>query len=152
MHVGVLFLNQLERAPPQAKTVLKAGAFSIRRTGKNFSRSAIDLTLEQTVNRNAVSPMRGIVGFYHSVNAIRRGCITSTQRGMAVTELRSMTGLESVEHPASQPRPSKMEKDSTLLKVVTESCDPFLEPTASSACLLNVATGKAASAAFNQRS
>lgn len=148
---GVLFLNQLERAPPQAKTVLKAGAFSMRRTGKNFSRSAIDLTLEQTVNRDAASPMRGIVGFHHSVNAIRRWCITSTQRGMAVTELRSMTDLEIDEQPASQLWPRRIEKDSTqrntLLKVVTESCDPFSVPATSSACLLNVATGKAASAA-----
>ena len=50
----------------------------------SFSRSAIDLALEQTVNRDATSPMRGIVGFHYSHNAIRRWCITSTKRGMYV--------------------------------------------------------------------
>ena len=147
---GVLFLNQLESAAPQAKMVLKAGSFSIRRTGKNFSRSAIDLTLEQTVNRDAASPMKGIVGFHHSINAIRRWCITSTQRGMAVMELHSMTGLEIHKQSTSQLRPSRIDKNSaqrdTLFKLVTESCDPFSSPASISACLLNIATGKTASA------
>lgn len=50
---GVLFLNQLMKAAPQSRMVLQSGAFSIRRTGKNCARSAIDLSLEQTVNRDA---------------------------------------------------------------------------------------------------
>ena len=99
---GVLFLNKLETATPQSLSVLKAGGFSIRRTAKHYSRSAIDLTLEQTVNRDAASPMKGIVGFHGSQNAIRRWCITSTQRGMSVTELRNMTGLDTVEQPSNQ--------------------------------------------------
>lgn len=96
------FLNQLEKASPESRKVLQTGAFSIRRTNKSYSRSAIDLTLEQTVNRDAASPMRGIVGFHYSHDAIRRWCITSKQRRMSVTELRSMTGLEIDEQPASQ--------------------------------------------------
>ena len=146
---GVLFLNKLETASPQSLSVLQAGAFSIRRTEKHYSRSAIDLTLEQTVNRDAASPMRGIVGFHHSQNAIRRWCITSTQRGMSVTELRNMTGLETVEQPTTQLRQNRVQKDSqhrdVLLKAVTEMCDPFAASTSTSACLLNIATGKAAS-------
>ena len=38
--------------------------------GKEFLRSAIDLALEQTVNRDAASPMRGIVGFYYSYKMV----------------------------------------------------------------------------------
>jgi len=34
--------------------------FSIRRTDKNFSRSAIDITLEQTTNADAASRNTGI--------------------------------------------------------------------------------------------
>lgn len=82
---GVLFLDQLRKAAPQCRHILQSGAFSVRRTGKNFARTAIDLTLEQTVNRDAASPMKGIVGFHSSHNAIRRWCITSSQRGMSVT-------------------------------------------------------------------
>ena len=147
---GVLFLNQLEKAAPESLMVLKTGAFSIRRTAKNYARTAIDLSLEQTVNRDAASPMRGIVGFHNSDNAIRRWCFTSTQRGMSVTELRNRTELEMEEHPAAQLRPSRIQKDccqvETLLNAVTESCDPFSAPASTAGCLLNIATGKAAAA------
>ena len=98
----VLFLNQLAKEAPQSQTVLKSAASSIRCTERSFSRSAIDLALERTVNRDAASPMRGIVGFHSSHNAIRRWCITSTQRGMSVTELRRLAGLETIEQPAMQ--------------------------------------------------
>jgi len=132
----------------ESKRILQAGAFSIRRTNKQYSRSAIDLTLEQTVNRDAASPMRGIVGFHYSHNAIRRWCITSTQRGMAVTELRNMTGLETEEQPAAQLRASRINKDShqrdVLFNTVTESCDPFSTQVSNCPSLLNLATGKAA--------
>ncbi|KAJ8031889.1 hypothetical protein HOLleu_25241 [Holothuria leucospilota] len=146
---GVLFLNQLMKAAPPSIMALQSGGFSIRRTRKNFARSAIDLTLEQTVNRDAASPMRGIVGFHYSHNAIRRWCITSTQRGMSVTELRSLTGMETQEQPATQLRASRIEKDSrqkdVLINEITQSCDPFSSPATMSSGLLNIATGKAAS-------
>ncbi|KAK6175851.1 hypothetical protein SNE40_014231 [Patella caerulea] len=68
---------------------------------------------------------------------------------MAVTELRSMTGLETMEQPASQLRKSRIEKDSkqrdALLNAITESCDPFSPQKSKSKCLLNIATGRAAS-------
>ena len=94
---GVLFLHNYEKAAPEAKRLLEADAFSVRRTKRHFARNAVDLTLEQTVNKDAASPMRGIVGLHQFNNAIRRWCITSTQRGMAVSELRAMTGLETSE-------------------------------------------------------
>ena len=60
-----------------------------------------------------------------------------------------MVGLEAVEQPATQLRASRIEKDSRqrdlLINAITESCDPFSLPASTSACLLNIATGKAAS-------
>ena len=127
MHVGVSCFSMKEA--PQSQAVLQSGAFSIRCTEGSFSRSAIDLVLEQTVNRDAASPVRGIIGFHYSHNAIRRWCITSTQRGMSVTELRRLVGLETIEQPAIQLQVSRIEKDccqrDALFNAVTESCDPF---------------------------
>ena len=88
---SVLFLNQLAKEAPQSQAVLQSGAFSIRCTEMNFSRSPIDLVLEQTA---AASPVRDIIGFHYSPNAIRIWCITSSQRGMSVTELRRLAGFE----------------------------------------------------------
>lgn len=52
---GTLFMQKLRNADERFIEVLEKGAFSILRTQKHFSRSAIDLSLEQTVNRDAVS-------------------------------------------------------------------------------------------------
>ena len=121
---GVLFLNQLAKEAPQSQAVLQSGTFSIRWTERSFSRSAIDLALEQTLNRDAASPVRGIIGFHHSHNAIRKWCITSTQRGMSVTELRRLAGVETIEQPAMQLRVSRIGKDGrqrdALFNAVTE--------------------------------
>ena len=106
---------------------------------RSFSRLAIDLALEQTVNRDASLPMRGIVGFHYSLNAIRRWCITSTQSGMSATGLRRLAGLETIEHPAMQLRVSIIEKDSHQRDAL------FSSPASSSAFPLNIATGRAAS-------
>ena len=40
---------------PKAREILEAGAMSIRRTKKLYASSAIDLCLEQTVNKYAAS-------------------------------------------------------------------------------------------------
>lgn len=62
--------------------------------------------------------MRGIVGFHYSGNTVWRWCVTSTQRGMAVTELRTMAGLEAPEQPAAQVRTSRIEKDSKQRDII----------------------------------
>ena len=53
---GSLFLHKLQQMNPKAREILEAGAMSIRRTKKLYARSAIDLCLEQTVNKYAASP------------------------------------------------------------------------------------------------
>ena len=55
---------------PIAHAILEAGAMSIRRTKKSYSRCAVDLSLEQTVNRDAASPMSGISAFRNSESAV----------------------------------------------------------------------------------
>ena len=103
------------------------------------------------VNRDAASPMRGIIGFQNSENAARRWCITSTERGMAVTELRQPTGLRIEDIPATQLRPNRIRKDNehinALMETLTEACDPFSAPASTTDNLLNLASGKATATA-----
>ena len=68
---GTLFLHKLREMKPEAYKTLEAGAMSIRRTSKQYSRSAIDLTLEQTVNRDAACPMKGMTAIRNSESAFR---------------------------------------------------------------------------------
>ena len=96
---------------PRAREILKAGAMFIRRTKKSYARSAVDMTLEQTVNKNAASPMRGITAFRDSEDACRRWSITLTQRSMALSELNELVGLQSGEGPEKQLTKSRIRRD-----------------------------------------
>jgi hypothetical protein len=144
---GTLFLEKLQNSDPKLLEVLESGAFSIRRTRKDYSRSAVDLSLEQTVNRDAASQMKGIVAFRNSENAMRRWSLNLTQRAMAVTELRTFAGLEVGENATAQCRPYRIRKDnnqmSALSKTIDEFCNPFREDAPTT--LVNIATGQAAS-------
>ena len=46
--------------------------FSIHRTEKSFSGSAIDLTLEQTINADAANQKKGITSIINSIGARQR--------------------------------------------------------------------------------
>ena len=48
---GSLFLYKLTPMDLRAREIFEAGAMSIRRTKKSYARSAVDMTLEQTVNK-----------------------------------------------------------------------------------------------------
>ena len=144
---GTLFLQRLTTSDPKIREILNKGAFSIRRTQKNYSRSAVDLSLEQTVNRDATSKMKGNVAFRNSENAMQRWSVTMTQRAMAVTELRSFVGLELGENTTAQCRPSRIKRDNIHMTVLRNKIDEFCNPFADDAptILVNIATGQAAS-------
>ena len=129
-----------------AREILDAGAFSIRRTNKSFARCAIDLALEQTVNRDAASPMRGISAFRNSVNAFRRWSVTLTQRGMALSELRKLVGLQAGEEPANQMRKCRITRDNADKDALTNALNSTYNPFASDSPteLVNISSGKAA--------
>lgn len=52
------------------------------------------MCLEQTVNKNASSPLKGIVDFRNSASTVRRWSSTTTQRGLAVAELKRVKDVE----------------------------------------------------------
>ena len=126
---GSLFLDKLKNLPPSCRESLRMGAFSIRRTSKDFSRSSVDLTLEQTINRDASSCLRGIVAFRNSESAVKRWAVTTAQRGMIVSDLKSFVGLESIEQPATQARKWRIRKDNadsnSVKEAIQQSCNPF---------------------------
>ena len=145
---GVLFMNMLQRAPAECLELLRRGAFSIRRTSADFARSGIDIVLEQTVNRDSASRMKGLVYFHHYHDAILRWYRSSNQRGMAVTELRRMTELEVIEQPHVQLSKHRIQKDNAhfelLGSAIARHCNPFSDDVTSVAGLINLSTGKLA--------
>jgi len=131
---------------PRARDILKAGAMSIRRTKKSYARSAVDMTLEQTVNKYAASPTRGITAFRDSEDACRRWSITLTQRSMALSELYELVNLQSGEEPEKQLTKSRIKRDNADMNSVAitlnSTCNPFAND--APAGLVNISSGKAA--------
>ena len=129
---------------PTALNILEAGAMSIRHTEKNYSRCSIDLTLEQTVNRDAASPMKGISAFRNSDCAFQRWSVTLTQRGMALSELKQLVGLQSGEEPANQQRKWRIKRDNAdidaLTNALNSTCNPFTSHSPHE--LVNLSSGK----------
>jgi len=84
---------------------------SSHRTKKSYARSSVDLTLEQTVNKFAASPTRGITTFRDSEDACRRWSITLTQPSMALSEFYELVNLLSREEPKKLLTKSRIKHD-----------------------------------------
>ena len=93
----LLNLINMEHSHQGIRPMFEGGALSIGRTSKSFSRSAVDLTLEQTVNMDAASRQTGIAAFTQCVKTRKRWTITRTVRGAVVGCLLEMAGLSTRE-------------------------------------------------------
>ena len=62
-------LINMENTHPGIRKIFENGALTIRRSSRSFSRNAVDITLEQTVNADAASRSTGISAFSQSDSA-----------------------------------------------------------------------------------
>ncbi|GFO19344.1 hypothetical protein PoB_004584900 [Plakobranchus ocellatus] len=65
----------LVNLPQQSKDLLQANGFSVSRSDTPASRTAADMTIEQTINKHAKTS-GGIVRFNRSLPAYYRWCVT----------------------------------------------------------------------------
>ena len=71
-----------ESTHPGITNYFNCGALSVRRTEKNFSRTAHDITLEQTVNRDSTSRQTGIASLTTNSSGRKRWSVTRAARSM----------------------------------------------------------------------
>lgn len=100
-----LNLINIDSTHPGLKRTLEDGALSIRRTNKSFSRTAVDLCLEQTVNADTASRKTGISSFMTSSSAKNRWMVTKTARSNIVSCLLMECGLKKEEDVTQQLKP-----------------------------------------------
>lgn len=123
---------------PGLSEQFERGALSIRRTPKNFCRSPIDLTLEQTINADAANRLTGISAFTNNLEARQRWSETHTARTAVISSFIEFVDLVKFNDSS----------DSKYLKRFTEqiygNINPFngdINPNV----LFNISSGKAAS-------
>ena len=74
----------MDLSHPGIISSFKGGALSVRRSRPAFSRSSVDITLEQTINRDAASRQTGITAFTQNVSARKRWTVTRFFRGAII--------------------------------------------------------------------
>ena len=75
-----LSMLNLPNSHPGAERLMEQNGFSVRRSDIPSSRNAVDITIEQTINRYAKSH-GGIIGFSRNQSAYYRWCTTRHARG-----------------------------------------------------------------------
>ena len=108
--------------------MFEGGAVSIRRTAKNFSRNAVDLTLEQTANKDTASRQDGIATFTQCVNARKRWTLTRSFTGAIVECLLDIAGFTLSEEMSQELKPYRIKRDNTDLQAIVKSLDETLNP------------------------
>lgn len=121
-------------------------ALSIRRTAKNFSRSPIDLTLEQTINANAANRLTGITSFTNSITARQRWSETHTARTAIITNFLEFVQLVKFDENSESRYQSDVfsRQVKKFIESVRGNINPFSEDINPEE-LFNLSSGKAAS-------
>lgn len=138
------FMN-IENTHPGLLEDFKNGALSIRRTSKNFCRSAVDLTLEQTINADAANKLKGVTAYTNSLCARQRWSETHTIRTAIITKVLESLHLDKTPEKYEGPYQSKIfnQQLQKFSNAVSENINPFsdgINPTK----LFNLKSGKAA--------
>ena len=120
-------LMNVDKTHPGVKQMLEDGALSIRRTNKSFSRAAVDITQEQTVNADAASRKTSIAAF-GSDSARRRWMLTRSVRSAIVGNLLAKAGLKSPDDVVKELKPYRIKKDTEDLQKIVEGIESRMNP------------------------
>ncbi len=90
------FINR-EISHPGITNYLNKGALSVRRTPRPFSRTAHDITLEQSNNKDSASKLTGVKSYTCNVSGRQRWSESRSQRAQAVSILKEMAGISDKE-------------------------------------------------------
>ena len=147
MSLHSLELVGLEKEKPVVAHLLKNWAFSVNRSGKLFSRVGVDMALEQTINAETKSRLKGIIKFEDVSSAVNRWMITSNMRMEIQNRLREIAGMNTTESGNKEASHSRRKRDKKdlleLKKAIKQLINPFDEACNKDA-LFSLKTGKQA--------
>ena len=126
----------------------KHGAFSVNGTGKPFSRVAVDMTLEQTINVEAKIHLKGVMAFPNIILAVNRWQVTNGMKTKIIRSLLEMAEIKNYNAEMKElnhPRIERNHQDmQALTNITTYTINPYL-PMVNQNSLINLKTSKNAS-------
>lgn len=122
------------------------GGLSIRRTNKNFARSPIDLTLEQTINARSANRLTGIAANTNNLNGRQKWAETHSIRMAIIQQLYEFTNLIKTDDTTESKCQTRVfnEQFGKLTSEINNCLNPF-DDSVQKDNLYNLSTGKAAS-------
>ncbi|GFS20344.1 hypothetical protein ElyMa_006897600 [Elysia marginata] len=123
-----VYYTTLVNLPQESKDLLQANGFSVSRSNTPASRTPVDMTIEQTINKHAKTS-GGIVGFSGSLPAYHRWCVTRHNRAQYVSATYQMANIESKiceNHKESSLAERKLNENAVTKTV--ETFKAFLNP------------------------
>ncbi len=128
LSIQLISMLNMDRSHPGAKDLLEKGALSVARSSVPASRTPVDVTIEQTINRHAKSS-GGIIGFSRNYPAYYRWCVTRHSRAAYVTATLDMAGMDTMEESCHKStRPSQMKRSEKDVQSVKIAFNNFMNP------------------------
>jgi len=125
MQVYMVTLLNLAVSHRGAGDLLRRNGFSVSRSAIPFSRNAVDITIEQTINRHAKS-QGGIIGFSRNYQAYHMWCITRHYRAQVVEATFGIADLLSTEDSIHKDlRPSQIKSSEKSVNRMVEAFGSF---------------------------
>nr|CAH7713468.1 unnamed protein product [Callosobruchus chinensis] len=110
------------------KEQLQLGTFGVKRTDKPYSRQPIDLTLEQTINADAVNKLTGVSHTTNSISARQRWCKSHTLRSTIISHTMEQAGLRKRQDITADLQKSRINKNSQQLLNFTDNIKQNINP------------------------
>ena len=124
----LLNMLNLEKTHPGAEDLLKNNGFSVNRSDVPSSRNAVDITIEQTINRHAKSHS-GNVGFSRNRSAYYRWCRTRLARTSYLQATKERANVDTLESTSDKEvRSSQILKSEEDTCCVREARNNFINP------------------------
>ena len=125
---------------------------SVRRSKNHFSRVGADMILEQTINAEAKSRLKGIIAFADVNTAVNRWFITSSMRTEIFNKVLNIAGLgpNDDENNNKEVLPTRVKRDPRDLENICNSIREMINPFDASInkdVLFNIKTGRKATPA-----
>ena len=139
----------LETTHPEAYALLNSVEFAVQRSSNSkFAQVAVDMAIEQTVNKDTKTS-GGIIGFSLKPCAVERWFVTAHERAAIMHSCMGLAGMGN-SRPSKQSKKDR-ERDEVAVVKVLETLGEMVNPCFSSYELVSLATGICAPAVVKQQ-
>lgn len=124
--IYMLSLLNMKDSHPGCEDLIRH-SLSVNRSELPFNRNAVDITIEQTINKHAKSS-GGIIGFSRNYAAYMCWCMTRSARSEYVEATLDLIGMNEIASSKKDLRTSEILKSEAYISNTTDAINNFMNP------------------------